>query len=504
MKRFSNVLKNSVLLYFRMVIGLLVSLYISRVSLDILGVDTFGLYTIIASFVIVGGVLVNVATVSMQRHLSEKIGENFSRTLSTESKNVLDACVIVNTILGIFSILLIILFGTVYINLYLNQDIVNTSIIWYVFYVSIATFLISFITSPYLTLLISFEDAKYYALIMILEIISKLISILCLYLTGSKSILDYTIAIFVSILITRLILFLIVKNRYKNIPLTLTYDWNIIKPILSFTGWNLWGGIASVMSLQGVTFLINIFFGLSVNAARAISLQIYSAVTQLVNSIQIAIAPQLVKSNGKENNYFSQLFILSGKITIYLAFLISLILYENTESLLDLWLENYPPVTIIFLKFTYIEIILTSLGYPVLSAVQANGNIKKYQLVVGGLMILNIPFIYISISLYETYISIYIVSIIISSISLLYRLIYARKIIGSIVNEYLFSVVIKGILVLLLSLILTNIIYCNIIILNILINGIVFSTLFFLIILSNEERKSILSQINRFLRVNNI
>ncbi|RLZ15600.1 hypothetical protein EA137_19285, partial [Proteus mirabilis] len=256
-----------------------------------------------------------------------------------------------------------------------------------------------------------------------------------------------------SILITRLILFLIIKNRYKNIQLTLTYDWSIIKPILSFTGWNLWGGVASVMSLQGVTFLINIFFGLSINAARAISLQIYSAVTQLVNSVQIAIAPQLVKSNNKEESYFSQLFILSGKITIYLAFLISLILYENTENLLDLWLDSYPPITIIFLKFTYIEIILTSLGYPILSVVQANGNIKKYQLVIGSLMILNIPLIYITVSLYETYIYIYIVSIIISSISLLYRLVYAKKIIGSIVNEYLFSVVIKGLFVLFLSLI---------------------------------------------------
>ncbi|EPJ3899493.1 hypothetical protein [Proteus mirabilis] len=502
MKKFSNVLKNSVLLYFRMVIGLLVSLYISRISLDILGVDTFGLYTIIASFVIVGGVLVNVATVSMQRHLSESIGETLSRTLSTESKNVLNACIIVNTMLGVLSILLIIFFGTIYINLYLNQDIININIIWYVFYVSIATFLVSFITSPYLTLLISFEDAKYYALIMILEIISKLIFILSLYLTGSKSILDYTIAIFISILITRLILFLIIKNRYKNIQLTLTYDWSIIKPILSFTGWNLWGGVASVMSLQGVTFLINIFFGLSINAARAISLQIYSAVTQLVNSVQIAIAPQLVKSNNKEESYFSQLFILSGKITIYLAFLISLILYENTENLLDLWLDSYPPITIIFLKFTYIEIILTSLGYPILSVVQANGNIKKYQLVIGSLMILNIPLIYITVSLYETYIYIYIVSIIISSISLLYRLVYAKKIIGSIVNEYLFSVVIKGLFVLFLSLILTNLIYCNTIILNILINGIIFSILFFFIILSNEEKKSILSQINKLLRVN--
>lgn len=100
------------------------------------------------------------------------------------------------------------------------------------------------------------------------------------------------------------------------------------------------------------------------------------------------------------------------------------------------------------------------------------------------------------------HIYIYIVSIIISSISLLYRLVYAKKIIGSIVNEYLFSVVIKGLFVLFLSLILTNLIYCNTIILNILINGIIFSILFFFIILSNEEKKSILSQINKLLRVN--
>ncbi|MFA0526381.1 hypothetical protein AB4517_22815, partial [Vibrio sp. 10N.222.52.C3] len=148
-----------------MVVGLLVSLYISRVSLDILGVDSFGLYTIIASFVIVGGVIVNVATTSMQRHLSESIGVDVNKSLSSESNRVLNACVIVNSILGLLSILFILLFGVIYINSFLNQDIVAVNVVWNVFYVSIATFFISFVTSPYLTLLISYEDARYYSLI---------------------------------------------------------------------------------------------------------------------------------------------------------------------------------------------------------------------------------------------------------------------------------------------------------------------------------------------------
>jgi O-antigen/teichoic acid export membrane protein len=502
MKKTNRVLKNSMLLYFRMVVGLLVSLYVSRVSLDILGVDTFGLYTIIASFVIVGGVLVNVATVSMQRHLCESIGNTFCRTLNFESRSVLSACVIVNALLGISSILIIFLFGSIYLDSFLNQNIVHIDIVWKVFYVSLATFFMSFVTSPYLTVLISFEDTKYYALIMMLEIVSKLISIFFMYLFGTQSILDYTIAIFISVFVTRCILFLIVRSRYENVRLILTFDWSRIKPILVFTGWNLWGGVASVISLQGVTFLINSFFDLQTNTARAISLQIYSAITQLVNSIQLAIAPQLVKSNGQDDSYFSDLFILSGKITVYLAFLISFVLYENTETLLSIWLDDYPSVTVMFLNFTYIEVIIISLSYPILSIVQANGNIKKYQVAVGGLMLLNVPLMYFAISLYESYEYIYIVSIFISVVSLIYRLIYAKFIFGEIVNEYIFTVVFKGILVLVLSFSLTNFIYSESLLLNVFINSTLFSIIFFLIMLSREEKRHILARISKLLRVN--
>ncbi|HBC3841588.1 TPA: hypothetical protein KD839_000162 [Vibrio parahaemolyticus] len=500
MKKISNVLRNSILLYFRMVIGLLVSLYISRVSLDILGVDSFGLYTIIASFVIVGGVIVNVATTSMQRHLSESIGVEVNKSLSYKSNRVLNACVIVNSMLGLLSISLILLFGTVYINSFLNQDIVAVNVVWNVFYVSIATFFVSFITSPYLTLLISYEDARYYSLIMMLEVLTKLVFILCMYMTHAQNILVYSIAVFISMIITRLSLICIVKLRYKNTKLSFHYDWETVKPILSFTGWNLWGGIASVMSLQGVSFLINAFFDLQVNAARAISLQIFSAVTQLVNSIQLAIAPQLVKSNDQKDGYFSDLFILSGKITVYLSFIVSFILFENTQKLLDLWLGDYPVITVIFLKFTYIEVMLISLSYPILSVVQADGNIKRYQLVVGGFMILNIPIMYLMVSLKGNYEYIYIVSILISALSLTYRLIYAKKIIGSVVDEYLKSVIGKGILVLFLSLSASQMIRFEALLLNMFTNGTIFTILFFLIMLSSKEKGVILSRI-KVLRV---
>lgn len=483
-----------------MVVGLLVSLYISRVSLDILGVDSFGLYTIIASFVIVGGVIVSVTTTSMQRHLSESIGIEVNKSLSSKSNRVLNACVVVNSMLGLLSISFILLFGTVYISSFLNQDIVVINVVWNVFYVSIATFFVSFITSPYLTLLISYEDARYYSLIMMLEILTKLIFILCMYMTHAQNILVYSIAVFMSVLITRLSLICIVKLRYKNTKLSFHCDWETVKPILSFTGWNLWGGIASVMSLQGVSFLINAFFDLQANAARAISLQIFSAVTQLVNSIQLAIAPQLVKSKDQKDGYFSGLFILSGKITVYLSFIISLILFENTQKFLDLWLGSYPAITVIFLKFTYIEVMLISLSYPILSVVQADGNIKRYQLVVGGLMILNIPIMYLMVSLTGNYEYIYIVSILISVLSLAYRLIYAKKIIGSVVDEYFKSVMGKGILVLVLSLSAAQVIKFEALILNIFANGTIFTILFYLIMLSSKERGIVLSRI-KVLRV---
>ena len=257
----------------------------------------------------------------------------------------------------------------------------------------------------------------------------------------------------------------------------------------------MWGGTATVLNNQGINVLINIFFGVVFNTARAITAQINSAILQITNSIQLALNPQIIKSYCKrENEYLNQLTIYTSKINVYLTIYIIAIIYPNTKFLLDLWLKEYPVITIDFINLMLIDLFINSFSGALVSVIQATGRIKKYQLVVGGTMLINFPLCWSLLHVYENPLLVYYVAIFISVICMILRFYFVKIQTEIKIKEVILKVVFPGAFIIFTTLILQKIFIISTghylsILLNILTTTICFSLAVYLVGLDKKERK---------------
>src|SRR5690606_4619332 len=220
--------------------------------------------------------------------------------------------------------------------------------------------------------------------------------------TSFEKLSMYSFLMLISTFIVKLIYFFYCNIHFKEAKLFVFWSKNIFIKIISFTLWNLWGSISGVLQGQGINILLNVFFGPSINAARGISYQIKAAVTKLVSNFQVAMNPQIVKSFAmNEIQYMHNLIFQGAKISFFLALIITLPILIETDSILKLWLDVVPEYTNIFTQLIIINILIDSLSGPLMTAAQASGKIKFYQTIIGGIMILTLPFAYLLLKLKE-------------------------------------------------------------------------------------------------------
>ena len=167
---------------------------------------------------------------------------------------------------------------------------------------------------------------------------------------------------------------------------------NIFNEVVNYSGWSLFGAIAGILRSQGINILLNIFFNPVVNAARAVAYQVNSAISQFVLNFHKAVQPQLTKyyAAGEKEEFYKLLF-RSSRLYFYLIFLLSLPVLLETPFILTLWLKNIPENTILFTRLVVIIAIIDSMSYPLQTSISATGRIKYFQIVTGGLLLLNLP-----------------------------------------------------------------------------------------------------------------
>lgn len=218
--------------------------------------------------------------------------------------------------------------------------------------------------------------------------------------------------------------------------------------MLSYTGWNLWGNVASVMSGQGVNVLLNIFFGPSVNAARAIAMQVSGALNSFVQNLQVAINPQIIKSYAADDmTYMHRLVCYGAKYNFFVLFVLSMPVLINTKLILKTWLGTVPEYTAIFLQLIIVNILIDSISAPLMTSAQATGRIRLYQSVVGGILLLNVPLSYLLLKLgSEPHIVIF-AGIISSILAFLARLVILKKLTSLPVKLFLQEVVMRSLLI---------------------------------------------------------
>jgi O-antigen/teichoic acid export membrane protein len=432
-----------------MILTMLVSLYTSRVILNTLGVEDYGIYNVVGGVVSMFAFFNSAMSSATQRFLSYEIGKGDFEQL----RKTFNATQIIHIGIAVLIFILAETVGLWFVKTYLVIPAERLEAAIWVYHFSVLSFMVSIIQVPYNATIIAHERMNVYAYVSIIEVTLKLLIVFMLTWITFDKLKLYGILYFCVVFIIAVIYRIYTRRNFQESRFEVVKDKKLYKTLISYSGWNLFGNIAGVAKGQGVNILLNIFFGPVVNAARGIAMQIQSAVNSFVSNFQMAVNPQIIKSYAAdEKEYMTSLVIRSSKFSFYLLLLLSLPIIIEIDQILKLWLKTVPDYSSIFTILVLVIILIDCVSGPLMTAIQATGKIKVYQSVVGSLLILILPISYVLLKQgYSPEITFY-VNIVISIIALFFRLYLVWKLLEFPVLRFLQEIVLKNIFIVLLSL----------------------------------------------------
>lgn len=443
-KKNDLILKNAGLLYIRLLLTMGVTLYTSRVVLNTLGIEDFGTYSVVTGLVTILGFLHGAMTSVTQRFLCIELGKQNA----TELKNVFSMSVNIHILaaLTIFTLGESIGIWFIHTQLTIPADRMNAA--EWVFHLSLISYLITVLSVPYHTAIIAHERMSVYAWTSIFDTFLKLIIVYLLQSFGQDKLTTYAALTLIVTLVVSGTYGIYSRRKFPETAFKLYWNKVLFIKMLSYAGWSTWGNLAAVMSGQGVNIILNMFFGPTVNAARAIAFQVSSALNSFMQNLQAATNPQIIKSFASDNlEYMHSLICNGAKYNFFLLLTLSLPVLIETEAILHIWLGIVPEHTIVFVRLVIINILIDSVSAPLIAGAQASGKIKLYQTIVGGLILLNLPISYALLHFgYDPEATVY-ASISISILSLTARLIIITPLIKLPIPNFLKKVILKSLIV---------------------------------------------------------
>lgn len=421
-----RIVKNSLFLYIRMLFLTILTLFTSRVILEQLGVEDYGIYNIVGGIVTMLSFFNSSMSVATQRYMAFDIGRRDFKKLN----KTFNSSLLIYIFIGLLIVILLETVGLWYVNNRLVFPPEKSFSVNVVYQFSILTFLVNLTQLPYNALILAREKMQVYTYVSFLDTGLKLLVLYLLFLSENKLIL-YSGLVFAVTVIVQVVYHVYCHKRFEETKINFTKDKKYLKELLSFSGWNLFGNIAGVARNQGINLVLNIFFGVLLNAAYAIAIQVQNAVGSFVANFQKAMNPQIIKSyaNG-QNKEALKLMSAGSKYSFFLMILFVVPLLIHTEFVLNLWLTKVPEYTVTFVRMAIIVSLIEAISGPLMTMFQATGKIKWYQVIVGGLIFLNLPVSYFIMKIINRPEIIYSVMIIISILSLFARLILLRRLIA--------------------------------------------------------------------------
>ena len=391
-----RIAKNTMLLYFRMIFMMGVQLYTSRVVLNTLGVNDYGIYNVVGGIVAMFGFLNSSMTASTQRYITFELGKGDIDRL----KQVFTTSVSIH----IFISLLVLMLGETiglwffYEKMVIPPDRVHSALI--VYQMSIVTTMIAIMSYPFNADIVAHEKMSAFAYISILEATLKLLVVYVLVWGDFDKLELYAYLITLVQTFICLCYYVYCKRKFVETQINILFDKPLFKEMLRFAGWNMWGNLAAILMTQGLNLLLNVFFGPAVNAARAVSVQVQNAIHQFSNNFQMALNPQITKTYavGDIENMHKLIF-RSSKFTFFLLFTLCLPVFIETKWILEMWLKIVPDYTVVFLRIMILIMLIDSTSNPLMVSAAATGNVKKYQSIIGGQLLFVLPCAYIVLKL---------------------------------------------------------------------------------------------------------
>lgn len=438
-----RIAKNTLLLYFRQILVIVLSLYTVRVVLAALGVEDYGIYNVVGGFVAMFNILSGAFSVAISRFITFEKGQGKSKLFM---QKLYSSSVIIQIGMGIFIVLLLITFGVWFVRhqLVIPQNRLDAAV--YVLLFSTVSFFVNLLSVPYNALIIAHEQMRAFAYIGIVDAMLKLLVAFSLIVLPTDKLVMYGFCMVVVSCITCLFYFFYCKRHFEECCFILEFDKKLLSRMFAFSGWAFLGNGSFVMKEQGVNILLNMFCGPAVNAARAITTQVTTAVTMFVSNFMQAVNPQITKSFSSGNlENMRRLIFNSSRFSFFLLLLLGLPLMKNTNYILSLWLVSVPEYACLFIQLLLVFCFMDCLVQPLMTGLLAEGNIRTYEIALVVLNMGNVILSYFALKRGFTPGSVYIVSILIEVGIMWVRVYLSSKAYGLSVRTYCMEVCGKSI-----------------------------------------------------------
>lgn len=436
-----RIAKNTFFLYLRMLVVLALSLYTTRVVLNVLGVVDYGIYNVVCGFVSMFAFLNNSLANGTQRFYNFKLGEGRKDEISL----VFSTSLLIQIILSVILFLLLETFGLWYIN---NKMVIPEERIvaaYWVFHCSVVSLVFVVLQVPYSAALLAFEKMDYFAIVSILDAILKLGIVLTIPFVKVDNLILYGVLMLILSIVNYLLYFVYCRQnlRAETKILWCRKDRTLLREMTSFSGWNIFGTFAYMVKDQGLNILLNSFFGPIVNAARGIAMQINSALQGFSTNIVAAIRPQLVQSYSSGNiTRVAKMMFSMSRLIFLMLFVLSLPIMIELPYILKLWLHGtIPEYTVIFAELIIVNMIITSMNTPLSQVVHATGSMKNYQIGTSLVICSILPISYLFLKLGYPPTSVFLVSIVISVVNQIVCLFLLKQVFSFSIMMYLREVI---------------------------------------------------------------
>lgn len=396
-----RIAKNTLLLYVRMLFTIIVGLYTSRIILNTLGVSDYGIYNVVGGIVAMLAFLNAAMTQASQRFISFELGtQNFQKL-----KEVFCTSVTIHLVIACIIFLIAETVGLWFLNTHMNIATDRMIAANWVYQCSILTFMITIISVPYNACIVAHEHMKAFAYISIVEVSLKLIIVYLLIILPADKLIAYAILVFSVSVIIRVTYGIYCKKKFQECTYQYSFNKKLFKEMFAFAGWSLIGSLGFSSKDQAANIILNLFHGTAINAARGIALQVNGIISNFSNNFIMALNPQITKQYAGGNIRESIQLVYAGcRYSFYLLSLITIPIMINIDYLLQLWLVNVPTYTSQFLQLALIAALIGSMATPLVTAMQATGNIKVFQLSICIIMLCELPLAYFVLKMgYEPY-----------------------------------------------------------------------------------------------------
>ena len=454
----TRIARNTLLLYFRQILIMLVSLYTVHIVLNVLGEEDYGIYNVTAGVVTMFGFLSGAMATTSQRYFAFDLVKGDTEHLKTTF------CV-TSQIYVLLAVIIVILAETVGLWFVTHKLVIPperlSAAVW-IYQAAVLSFLLTLVTTPYMASIIAHENMDIYAYVSIVEAVQKLGIVFLLQTLDADKLILYGLLLAAVALINTTIYRTYCKKHYQECKFQYVRDKGLFKELVGYSGWNLFGASIGVIKGQIINILLNLYFGIVVNAARAVSHNVSAAVTSFSHNFNTALRPPIIKTYANDQKDETMKLVFRGcKFTYFLMYVFALPLVLEMETVLKIWLGNPPDYAVIFTQLALIDAVVDSISYPIVALAQATGKIRLYQSVVGGILMLNFPISWIILKIGAPAYSVMVVAVVVTFIAFVVRLIIVRRLANFSIRQFAKNAALPCVLVTILAAIIPMLVRTN-------------------------------------------